>query len=163
MLKIFRPTAGIGCVLVLLSASFAMGQLAPRPAQILEAKKVFISNASGESYDLFFSAPDQPYEQFYTAAKSLGRYELVTSPAEADLVLEIHFVPARTTEEAHLELVVVDPKTRITLWTIIERVGTAARQSTGRKNFEKAMSLLVQDLAKLAAPASAASGATANQ
>ncbi|MGA7217905.1 MAG: hypothetical protein WBX38_06300, partial [Candidatus Sulfotelmatobacter sp.] len=148
MLKAFTSIPGIGFVLIFLATSFAVGQQAPRPAQILAAKKVFISNASGESYDLFFSAPDQPYEQFYAGLKTLGRYELVASPAEADLVLEIHFVPARATEEAYIELVFLDPKTRITLWTIIEKVGTAARQSTGRKNFEKAMSLLLQDLAK---------------
>jgi hypothetical protein len=161
-LKTFKAIAGTGFVFALLFASSAMGQQAPRPAQILAAKRAFISNASGESWDNFFNGPEEPYNQFYSALKNLGRFELLSDPADADLVLEIRFAPPRPTAEAYIELVVVDPKTRITLWTIIEKVGPAARQATVHKNFEKAISTIVQDLAKLVGPVSAASSATAN-
>ncbi len=162
MLKVFTSIPGIGFVLIFVATSFAVGQQAPRPAQILAAKKVFISNASGESYDSFFSEPSGPYEQFYGAVKSLGRYELVGSPADADLVFEIHFAPFRDGVQAHVKVVILDPKTRITLWTAEEKIALGARQSTLRKNFEKAISTLAQDLAKLGAPVSAASSAPAN-
>jgi hypothetical protein len=68
---------------------------APAPPQIAAAQKVFISNAGGSSLDavidetIFNGGPDRPYNQFYAARKSWGRYDLVSSPADADLVLEI--------------------------------------------------------------------------
>ena len=53
---------------------------------------------------------------------------------------------------AKLRLVIRDPAARVVLWTIDEKIDTAARQSTGRKNFDKAMSALIEDLQKLTAP-----------
>lgn len=163
MLRIFEPmVAGISFVFILLLTPPAIGQQAPKPAQILEAKKVFISNASGESYEFFFSDPEQPYDQFYAAVKASGRYEPVSSPADADLVFEIQFVPPRDSQQAQVKLVILDSKTRITLWTINEKIPIATRQSTGRKNFAIAISTLTQDLARLAAPVTTAGSAPVN-
>jgi hypothetical protein len=128
---------------------------APKPAQILSAKKIFVSNASAECPTFFCTAPDQPYNEFYFGMKSWGKYELVAAPAEADLVFEIYFA-APANGLPHLKLVILDPKTRMALWTLDERLGAAARQSSGRKNFHKAMSTLVNDVEKLAATDSAA-------
>jgi len=65
----------------------------PVPALILTAKKVFIANGGGDE-SLFDSpqysgGPDRLYNEFYAAMKSWGRYELVGSPHEADLVFEV--------------------------------------------------------------------------
>jgi hypothetical protein len=68
---------------------------APVPTQIVTAKKVFISNLGSDA----LATPDfkrlgqldLPYQRFYSEMKGWGRYELVTSPAEADLVFEVHF------------------------------------------------------------------------
>jgi hypothetical protein len=60
---------------------------APVLPQINAAQKVFISNAGGESLEtvmdetVFNGGPDRPYNQFYAAMKSWGRYEPVPSPA----------------------------------------------------------------------------------
>ena len=65
---------------------------APVPPQILSAKKVFIANAGGEqpAEDAQYSGDsDRAYNQFYAAMRTWGRYELVASPAEADLWFEI--------------------------------------------------------------------------
>ena len=35
------------------------------------------------------------YNEFYAAMKSWGRYELVSSPADADMVFEIRFAYSR--------------------------------------------------------------------
>lgn len=64
---------------------------APFPAQITSGKKAFVSNAGGDTNRLFSGEPRRLYDQFHAALKSWGRYELVGSPAEADLVLEIGF------------------------------------------------------------------------
>ena len=66
---------------------------APIPAQILEAKKVFVANAGGDELStddpLFSGDPDRAYNQFYAAMKTWGKYELVSAPADADLWFEI--------------------------------------------------------------------------
>ncbi len=67
---------------------------APAPPQISTAKTVFIANAGGEdnpSDSQFSGGPDRAYNQFYAAIKSWGRYELVLTPANADLLLELRF------------------------------------------------------------------------
>src|ERR1051326_9375197 len=67
---------------------------APTPPQILAAHKVFVCNGGGESFEtvigqtVFSGGPDRPYNQFYETMKDWGRYELVASPSDADLVLE---------------------------------------------------------------------------
>ena len=66
--------------------------------QIAAGQKVFISNAGGESFEsvidqtVFNGGPDRPYNQFYATTKAWGRYELVSSPADADLDFEISWV-----------------------------------------------------------------------
>ncbi len=68
---------------------------APIPPQIGTAKKIFISNAGGESFEMilqqavFDGGPDRPYNQFYAAMKDWDRYELVSTPANADLAVEV--------------------------------------------------------------------------
>ncbi len=163
MLKIFaRAIAGLALAAMLGVAPLLRAQsdaAAPRPAQILTARTIFISNASEECPSFYCSASDRPYNQFYASMKSWGRYELMASPAEADLIFEIRFFPGRPGEFPQIRLVILDPKTRVVLWRLDETVATAARQVTGRKNFDKAMSALVQDVEKLVIPPSAASGA----
>ena len=126
---------------------------APVPAQILTAKKVFISNAGnlmGETY--------QPYDQFYVAMKSWGRYELVGAPADADLVFEIRFTALALEDNKEyaispqLELAIVDVKTHFRLWTLTEDVDNARLESNRDKNFNHAMANLVEDVKKLALP-----------
>ena len=69
-------------------------QLAPVPPALLNAKKIFISNAGADS-GLFphpFSGdPDRPYNEFYTDIKSWGRYGLVGDPSEcAEKIQQLH-------------------------------------------------------------------------
>jgi hypothetical protein len=165
MLKIFaREVAGLALAAALavvpaLRAQQSNDAAAPRPAQILTARTIFISNASEECPSFYCSAPDQPYNNFYASMKSWGRYELMASPEEADLIFEIRFIPSRPGEFPQVRLVILDRKTRVVLWRLDETVATAARQATGRKNFDKAMSALLQDVEKLVIPSSAAPGA----
>src|SRR5437899_9447839 len=64
---------------------------APLPRQIFTSRKVFVSNAGDETLGDFSGGPDRAYNQLYTALKSWGRYELVSTPADAELVFEISF------------------------------------------------------------------------
>src|ERR1700746_3771205 len=68
-------------------ASKAKPAPAPVPAQITNARKVFVANGGGEN--LYKGGPNHAYDEFYGAMKDSGQFELTGSPAEADLVLEI--------------------------------------------------------------------------
>jgi hypothetical protein len=124
---------------------------APIPTQILTGKRVFISNSESTA-DVIFKVPNLTYNVLYEHMKNWGGYELVSAPADADLVLNINFVDSLGPQ---LRLVVLDPKTHVVPWTFAESVQTWARQSTGRKNFDEAMATLVDDVRKLTATAGA--------
>jgi hypothetical protein len=138
---------------------------APVPPLIVSAKKVFISNRGGTCNPLnsyFKGGPDRPYSQLYAALKSWRRYELVASPADAELAFEISFTcPVSTLDvsrgsgsfkyDPQLRLVILDVKTHFTLWGITEHVESAILQSNREKNFDQAINRLVDDLKSLAA------------
>lgn len=71
---------------------------APVPGAMLAAQKVFISNGGGESFEtvidetVFNGGPDRPYNEFYADMRGWGHYEIVSSPADADLVFEVSWV-----------------------------------------------------------------------
>jgi hypothetical protein len=156
MLKLQPAIIGLAiCIASLVPALEAQqnSPSAPKPEQILTAKKIFVSNAAEPCSSLFCSAPDQPYNDLYNGIKTLGRYDVVATPADADLVFEINSVYYPTIQPLQLKLVILDPKTRITLWTLEEQVDVAARQSARARNFDKAMSSLIRDIQRLTLPA----------
>jgi hypothetical protein len=128
---------------------------APLPAQIIAAKKVFISNG-GEDQWLDFDPKHDPtltYNEFYADMKSWGKYELVSSPADADVVFEIRLASRDATRDATLQLrlLILDPKTHVALWPLNQVAKSANRDATARKNFDEAMNALVESLKKLVA------------
>jgi hypothetical protein len=149
----------------------ATAEAAPVPEQMRTAKRVFIGNAGedGISNETFSAAGDinQPYNRFYAAMKSWGRYELVGAPADADLVMEIRFgAPladcGRTpVYKPYMQLSVLDAKTHFQLWSITARVNGAFLKCTWNKNVEKGAANLVEGLKKVAGD-SAASGSPAS-
>jgi hypothetical protein len=145
---------------------------APIPTQILAARKVFVANAGGEepsSDDPEFSGgPDRAYNQFYAAMKIWGRYELVSTPADADLLLEIRFrVPPAARPvfkgdsmgdavfDPQLRLEIRDPKLNAILWGFTEHAPWAMLKGNRDKNFDLAMARIVADAQKLSAQSAA--------
>jgi len=147
---------------------------APIPTQISTAKRVFIANAGGDDpgvlEPLFSGGPDRAYNQFYAAKKSAGRYELVGSPAEADLLFEVRFtvIPDKRptglwgtggtgdSNDAVFRLEIRDPKMNALLWAYNEHMEWAILQGNRNKNFDQALARLVTDVASVAARAAAA-------
>ena len=138
---------------------------APIPTQILAGSKVFISNP--ESVPIV-KVPDLTYNEFYAEMKAWGRYTLVSNPADADLIFEVlvattridntsFFIGGGATGKPIIRMVIIDPKTHVTLWGLSENLEVAARDSAGRKNFDKAMSSLMDDLKKLTSASPAGS------
>jgi hypothetical protein len=142
--------------------SFCVGQQqsaiasAPVPAQIFSARKIFVSNAPGDfapNGDYGNYGPYRPYNKFYAGLKDWGYYELVSAPADADLVFEIRFVERPITHSLNWPqflLTIVDPKTHVTLWWINESIQAANRVSTDEKHYATAMTNLIDDVKKLA-------------
>jgi hypothetical protein len=114
--------------------------IAPMPTAIQTGKRVFLGNAGvdGMSFAAFRASGDrnQPYNWFYMAMKSWGRYELVGSPADADLVFEISFAAPLVGADKlpsfapYLRLEIFDAKTHFLLWTIVEPMEGAYRKAT---------------------------------
>jgi len=124
---------------------------APVPSQILAAKKIFISNG-GEDIWLDYDPKHDPsltYHEFYADIKSWGKYELVSTPTDADVVFEIRLVFQERT--CKLRLLILDPKSHITHWTLNQVANAANRDATARKNFDKAMNALVATIKDLVA------------
>lgn len=149
--------------IALLPTPFSGGQqveTAPIPLQIITAKKIFISNGGVDNAALaaFKRAGDtnEPYNRFYAAMKSWGRYELVASPADADLVFEIRFTAPiadfgkTAIYEPQLGLSIFDTKTHFVLWTFTEPVQGAFRKVTWEKNVNQGMESLLAEIKKLA-------------
>ena len=142
---------------------------APIPTQIASAKKVFIANA-GENQPfynepMFNGGSERAYDLFYASMKAWGKFELVGSPAEADLILEIEFtVPKagpKVAQEMNLlagdvpydpqfRLVIRDPRTSALLWAVTEHVQWAILQGNRDKNFDQALVRLAFDAQSLA-------------
>jgi hypothetical protein len=126
---------------------------APVPAQILSARKVFISNGGTQLITWLGGGPERPYNQLYASMKDWGRYELVSTPADADLVFEIRAtfavdndIGSRAIAEGEVVLTILDPKTHITLWTWVKPDGR------NDKDFNQAMGSLMIGVKQLVAP-----------
>jgi hypothetical protein len=138
-------------------------EVAPVPQLLMNAKKVFISNAGADS-GLFphpFSGdPDRAYNEFYANVESWGRYQLVGSPAQADLVFELQLMAPSGPSNADkskgasdplpmLRLVIYDRPTHYVLWALTESIASATLQKTHDHNFDEAVSNLVLDAGRL--------------
>ncbi|MGA3373505.1 MAG: hypothetical protein ABSC48_17280 [Terracidiphilus sp.] len=159
MLKVSLAAACLGFQMMLPTTVALLAQTiapaAPLPSQILTAKKVFISNTGG-GFDskVWSGGPDRIYNEFYAAMKSGGPYELVPAPADADLVLDVNVIPNSVVWQFRLQ--VLDPKTRIVLWTRYEPLMITVSQKTRDKNFDDTINKLVDDLKALTAQTVAA-------
>jgi hypothetical protein len=113
---------------------------------------VFIANSPSDGDLVLTGGRDEAYDCFYAAMKTRGRYEIVSSPAEADLVIE--FSTQTRSDVAfgssfkypRLVTVIVDPKTQTPLWWFAEDVAASGRQSTRDKNAYDAVNKLVDEL-----------------
>ena len=158
--KISLAVASLGLAMLFTStpclrAQTSMAPAAPLPSQILTAKKVFISN-SGGGFDKvsWTGGPDRIYNEFYATVKSWGRYELVSAPGDADLVFEVNVI--WTPGFAQFKLEILDPKSRIVLWTVYEPIKFNGLLKTRDKSFDDAIDKLVGDLKAITTQSAAA-------
>lgn len=162
-MSIRLPLLASGCIAVLLLAPAINAAPpkdvgpAPVPPQITAAKKVFIANAGEDPYFKELGR-QRSYNHFYAAVKNWGRFELVSRPADADLILEICLAGTLDRYGDRLEIVpvlkltIVDPATGILLWTLTEELetGSFVLVGSGRAGkFDRTMERMAKDLQAL--------------
>ncbi len=130
------------------------------PPALLTARTVFVSNAGADSGlfpSPFSGDPDRAYQQFYAAIQSWHHYQLVSDPAQADLVLELRLTapygpqsPNKSTGASDplpmFRLVIYDRRTHYILWALTESINKANLQKNHDKNFDVALEELANDL-----------------
>ena len=174
MTPYLRAIVCVSLVILLLQVSgLAADQSKQAPAapvspQVLAAKKVFIANAGGDDrwYEnpVFDGGPPRAYNEFYAAVKTAGRYEIVGSPADAELILEIGLTVTEVSGagggkgaywyDPQLRLAIRDPKTNVLLWAFTEHVPWALLRENRQKNFDQTMAKIISDLQGLSTPSS---------
>ena len=171
MPRMIRTTfllAAFAFVLPLLHAG-QIPQHGPVPAAITSAHSIFIANGGMDAFslqafeELGLNGTDA-YDSLYTAVKSWGNDQLVSSPADADLVLDIRFtaplvgehggwafqrVLATTAWQFQTEITIYDAKSHFPLWTLTQPVRPANLKGTWRKNIADANAALAGDLKSL--------------
>lgn len=117
----------------------ALSSYAPVPAQIAASHTVFLSNLGTDTS--FPVDATQAYNDIYKALTTWGRYQLVSSPDQADLIFQLRGVSTLTTysgghgttytvNNPAFQLTIVDPKSNVTLWTITSPVALAGSKQT---------------------------------
>jgi hypothetical protein len=142
------------------------------PTPVTTAQKIFIANGGMDAFslqafeELGLNGTDA-YDSLYAAVKSWGQPQLVSSPADADLVLVIRFtaplvgenggwafqrVLANTRWQFQTELTIYDAKSHFPLWTLTQPVRPANLKGTWHKNIADANAALAGDLKSLLSP-----------
>lgn len=131
---------------------------APLPAVIVNARKVFLTNGGGS---------DLAYDAFYSEMKRWGKYQIVGSPDEADLIIELAYrvehggtrvwsstntydgttqVHSAQIVDPQLVLTIYDAKSKNSLWSTIDHRRLARRQKNREKETIKSAERMVEEL-----------------
>jgi hypothetical protein len=109
---------------------------APVPSQIQQAQTIFLTN-SGSDPNFPIDAT-KAYDDIYAALQTWGRYKLVSSPDQADLVFQLKGIAPITDVSGNrggvysitspaFQLTILDPKSNIALWTITSPVNVTGK------------------------------------
>jgi len=131
---------------------------APLPAAISSAKKIFLSNGGGSNL---------AYDAFYAKMKEWGRYDVVGSPDDADLIVELAYrvesggtrvwsttntydnstrVHSAQIVDPQLLLTIYDAKTKNSLWAETDHRRLARLEKNREKETVISAERLVDDL-----------------
>ncbi len=131
---------------------------APLPAIIVNAKKIFLTNGGGS---------DLAYDTFYSEMRKWGKYQIVGSPDEADLIVELSYsvehdgthvwsatnTYTKTTQvfsaqvvDQKLILTIYDAKSKVVLWSTIDHLKLARREKNREKETINSAERLVDKL-----------------
>ena len=109
---------------------------APVPSQIQQAQTIFLTNSASDPN--FPIDETKAYNDIYAALQTWGRYKLVNSPEQADLVFQLKGIAPITDVSGNrggvytvtspaFQLTILDPKSNIALWTITSPVNVTGK------------------------------------
>jgi hypothetical protein len=131
---------------------------APLPEAIMSAHKVFLSNGGGS---------DLAYDAFYSEMKNWGKYQIVGSPDDAELIVELSYqvedmgtrvwsstniynnttqVHSRQLIDPKLILTIYDARTKISLWSTVDQRRLARLEKNREKEMINSADRLVEEL-----------------
>jgi hypothetical protein len=131
---------------------------APLPEAIVTAQKVFLSNGGGS---------DLAYDAFYSTMKSWGKYQIVGSPDDAELIVELSYHVEdmgtrvwssvntyNNTTQVHssqiidpkLILTIYDARTKNSLWSTVDHRRLARMEKNREKEMINSAERLVEEL-----------------
>ena len=137
---------------------------APLPTAIVNAHTVFLSNKGGS---------DLAYDAFYQAMKGWGKYQIVGSPDDADLIVELSYEVVNggtrvwstrntynNTTQVHstqiidpqLILTIYDARTKNSLWSTIDHRRLARLEKNREKEMINSAERLVEELRSRTTP-----------
>jgi hypothetical protein len=137
---------------------------APLPAAIANAKKIFLTNGGGSTL---------AYDAFYSDMKQWGRFDIVGSPDEADLIVELAYhveddgthiwsatnsytgkthVYSAQDLDPQLTLKIYDAKSKNALWSAIDHRRLARREKNREKETINSADRLVEQLKNRISP-----------
>jgi hypothetical protein len=129
---------------------------APVPPQIFSAHSVFVSNGGGSNYfDIFTGGPDRAYNTFYADLEKANRYQLVSSPAQADLIFAIRGTAPAVGDvdnmgyNPQLILSILDPQSKVVLWTTSDNVRAFGTQKGRDRGLDQSVDVLVDKLGQI--------------
>ena len=141
------------------SAQLTPAPQGPVPVQIAAAHNVFLVNDGADAN--FPISADSSYNEIYSRLQSWGHFQLVGSPAEADLVFRLRGIGPITgvtgdrngvysIDSPAFQLTIKDPKTNVTLWTITSPVQIAGRKKSRDRWLNMALVNMVSRIKVLA-------------
>lgn len=131
---------------------------APLPAVVSNAKKAFLTNGGGSSL---------AFDEFYSQMKQWGRFELVGSPSDADIIIDLRYtvedhgphiwsatntytgqtsVYSRELVDPQLILSIYDSSTKNLVWSATDHRRLARLEKNREKETIKSADRLVQGL-----------------
>ncbi len=131
------------------------------PAQITQARTIFLSNAGGDPLFTYYDGgTDRAYNDLYAALKNWGHFQVVGTPAAADLILEVRSIanesaigvpPNSTTSYTpEIRLQLLDSASHTVLWTLNSYIRiSVARKKTRDRQFDEAAAALFDQLRQL--------------
>jgi len=122
---------------------------APMPAQILNAKAVFISNTGSIPYNIS-GGSNRLYVSFYQQMQAAGSFRIVNDPKKADLTLEPrYFSTLNFLNTPEVQLSIYDPATHVLLWTLNQSIEPCALRKACDRNLDSALTSLAMQVMQL--------------
>ena len=139
-------------------------------SQVTAAKKIFLSNGGVDDIFNHFipGGPNVSYNELYVSLKQWGHFQLVDSPAQADLIFEIRStvivgqyvvnggnanIATDTTESYKpiFTLSIIDPSTHAPVYSIEMPAGRGSNKAKGAIAFTQSIGVLTDKIKVLVA------------